>query len=725
MIMDFETEIGKYKLEVQIGKLALQSSGSCLIKLGETSVLVTSQKGEETDCLDFFPLTCSYEERYYAAGKILGSRFIRREGKPTTEAVLISRLIDRIIRPLFPEDLKTEIQVIATCLSWDTENDPAILAALGSSIALSVSDIPWQGPVGVVRVGKIGDEFILNPDYSQREKSELDLVISGVEKNGEILINMLELQGNEVSEKTVLESFDFAEPFLKKLIDFQKEIIKKKGKEKILPSPFEITPKLEKEVKKILGEKLKIALYQKEKKKRESDLKSLKEKILEKIGKEFGEEKNEEALIIFQKEKEKILRKNILENEKRPDGRRLDEIREIKAEVGVLSRTHGSGIFTRGETKALSILTLGAPSDQQLLEGMEIRGKKRFLHHYNFPPYSVGEVRPLRGPGRREIGHGALAEKALFPLIPKFENFPYTIRVVSEILSSNGSTSMASVSATTLALMDGGVPIERPAAGIAIGLITDKKTTQKNYSENPQGKPKTNISNYKLLTDIQGPEDSLGDMDFKVAGTEKGITVIQMDVKIDGISREIFEASLERAKKARLEILKIQNKTLAQPRKQLSIFAPRVYTININPDKIGAVIGPGGRMINEIIEDCGVSIDIEESGKIFVTAENEKTAEKAVNWIKNLTQEVKVGQVFQGKVKKIFDFGAVVEISPGQEGLCHISQFADYRINQVQDLVKVGDIIPVKVINIDENGKISLSAKKAGFKPKKKHQSSR
>ncbi len=718
--MEFKTELGKHKLEVQIGNLALQASGSSLIKLGETTLLITCQKGEKKSTLDFFPLTCNYEERFYAAGKILGSRFIRRETRPTTEAVLISRLVDRIIRPLFPENFKNEVQVIATCLSWDTESDPAILAVLGSSIALSVSEIPWHGPIGVVRIGKIGENFILNPTYLEREKSELDLVISGVEKEEEILINMLEFQGEEISEQTVLEAFDFAKPYLKKLIDFQKELTKKTGKEKIPLSPVSKDADLEKEIKKLLEKKLEKVLYQKDKQKRQEDSESLKEKILEKLEEKFlktpikdveKEEKIEEALRIFKEEKEKILRENILKKEKRPDGRKLDEIRQIKTEVGILPRIHGSGIFTRGETKALSILTLGAPGDQQLLDGMEIRGKKRFLHHYNFPPYSVGEVGPLRGPGRREIGHGALAEKALLPLIPKFEDFPYTIRVVSEILSSNGSTSMASISAATLALMDGGVPIQRGAAGIAIGLFIDE-----NVDPNES---KLNKITYKILTDIQGPEDSLGDMDFKVAGTEKGINVIQMDVKAEGITGEILKESLERAKKARLEILEIQKKTLAQPRKELSIFAPRVYIISINPEKIGAVIGPGGRVINEISESLGVSIDIEESGKVFVTAENEVAAQKAVNWIKNLTQEVKIGETFQGKVKRIFDFGVIVEILPGQEGLCHISQIADFRVERIQDLIKIGEIIPVKVTEIDRNGKISLSAKQAGFKPKR------
>lgn len=702
--MKFETDIGKQKLEVKVGELAIQASGSCLIKLGETTILSTCQIGGERVGLDFIPLTCDYEEKFYAAGKILGSRFFRREARATTAAILISRAIDRGIRPLFPRGFKNEVQVISTCLSWDEQNDPALLAALGTSISLVVSEIPWEGPIATVRIGRINQEFILNPTYSQREEGEMDLLVSAVKENNEILVNMIELEGEQVSEDTVLKAVDFAKPFLQKLIEFQEDLKRQIGKEKII---FSISAQeqdidLEQKVKKFLDNKLKAVLYQKEKQVRQNGLQNLKLELLEEMNQEFGNEKNDLICSIFEKEKARIFRENILKKEQRPDGRRLDELREIKMEIGVLPRTHGSGIFSRGETKSLSILTLGAPGDQQLLEGMEVCGKKRFFHHYNFPPYSIGEIKKLMGPGRREIGHGALAEKAIFPLIPKFEDFPYTIRVVSELVSSNGSTSMASISSAILALMDGGVPIKNPVAGIAIGLITEKGNE---------------FSNYKILTDIQGPEDSLGDMDFKVAGTEKGITAIQMDVKLKGITMEILKQSLERAKKARLEILEKQKEVLPQSRKELSPFAPRVYILNINSEKIGAVIGPGGRMINEIIENCKVSIDIEDSGKVFITGETENAVKKAINWVQNLTREIKQGEIFQGKIKKILDFGAVAEILPGQEGLIHISQFADFRIEKVQDLVRVGDIIPVKVIRIEENGKIGLSAKEAGFKP--------
>jgi polyribonucleotide nucleotidyltransferase len=699
-INKFKTKIGERTLEVQIGGLAQQASGCCLVKYGETSVLVTSQLGEVKEEIDFFPLTCDYEERYYAAGRIGGSRFIRREGRPTPEAVLTSRMIDRSLRPLFPEGFLNEVQVIATCLSWDGENEPGILGILGASLALVVSEIPWQGPVGAVRVAKVSENFILNPTYSQREEAEMDIVFSGVQNEGDILINMIEAKGEEVSEETIIKAFEFAKPFIKELLNFQKEIAESVGKEKIPFQPPSFDPEFTREVKKFLEGRLEESLYQKGRKERYEAIKNLKEELFEKIKNDYDESQAKDALFIFGKEQERILKENIIEKEKRPDGRKLDEIRKIEVKAGILPRTHGSGLFSRGETRVLSILTLGSPHDQQLLEGMEIVGKKRFIHHYNFPPYSAGEVRRLGPPGRREIGHGMLVEKALLPLIPSFEDFPYTMRVVSEVLSSNGSTSMASVSAVSLALMDAGVPISRPAAGIAIGLFGG------------EGK------NYKVLTDIQGPEDHFGEMDFKVAGTEKGITAIQMDVKIKGITKEILREALNSAKKARIQILEIQRKALARPRPQLSPFAPRVYSIKISPDKIGNVIGPGGRVINEIIGNCGVSIDIEESGKVFVTAEKEEAAKKAIDWIRNLTREVKIGEVFKGKVKRILDFGVIVELSPGQEGLCHISQLTPFRIRRIEDVVKVGDIIPVKVISIDEQGRISLSAKEAGFKPK-------
>jgi polyribonucleotide nucleotidyltransferase len=692
---NFKIEIANRILQVETDELAERASGCVLLKYGDTSLLVVSQLGEEREGVNFFPLTCQYEERYYAAGRIRGSRFMKREGRPSDRSVLISRLIDRAIRPRFPKNFKKEIQVVATCLSWDKENDPAVLGLLGSSLSLLISEIPWQGPVAAVRIGRKDDKFILNPNYQEREEGNLDLLLAAVEKKGELLLNMIEGQGNEVKEDLICQAFEFAKPFLKKLIDFQKEISRKIGKEKTPLSSLSYDPDLEKEVQKFLKGKLEEVLYQKDAQKIEKEIKLLKENLLKETEERYDAE---QTLRFFEENLERILKENILKNNKRPDGRKLDEIREVKAKVGLLPRVHGSAFFSRGLTHVLSVATLGSPHDQQLLDEMEIVGKKRFIHYYNFPPYSSGEVKPMRGPGRREIGHGALAEKALVSLMPNFDDFPYTILVVSEVISSNGSTSMASVSGASLSLMDAGVPIKRPAAGISIGLMEDSG------------------GNQKLLTDIQGPEDSYGGMDFKVAGTEIGITALQMDVKVDGINDKILKEALDRAKKARLKILTETGKVISRPRSQLSKWAPKIYFLQINPEKIGGVIGPGGKIINEIIDSCGVTIDIEDSGKVFITAEKEEAAKKAIDWVRGITKEVEVGEVFQGKVKRILEFGAFVEILPGQEGLVHISQFLSQRINKVADVVKVGDIIPVKVISIDEMGRINLSAKDAGFK---------
>jgi polyribonucleotide nucleotidyltransferase len=691
----FKLEIGGKNLEAEIRNLAEQASGSVFLRYGDTQVLATAVMSRyEKEEAGFFPLTVDYEERYYAAGKIRGPRYIKRESRPSDEAICNSRLIDRAIRPLFSKNLNREVQIIVTVLSWDAENDPDIVGLLAASLALSISDIPWQGPLGVVRVGKTNNEFILNPSYETRDNSQMDLVFAVVEKNGEILINMMEGNFEEVEENIILEAFDFAKTPLLKLINFQKEIIKKIGKEKIKIESPEQDLELEKEIKKFLKDRLERALYQKEKTYRMEQLEKLREELSNFIEEKYpGMGKNKYALIFFEKEINRVIHENIILKEKRPDGRKIDELREISCEAGILPRTHGSGLFCRGQTKALSILTLGAPGDQQILEGMEIVGKKRFMHHYNFPPYSTGEIRPMRGPSRRDIGHGMLVEKALLPLIPSFENFPYTLRVVSEILSSNGSTSMASVSSSSLALMDAGVPIKSPAAGISLGLMTNES------------------GNYKILTDIQGPEDHHGDMDFKVAGTRKGITALQMDVKISGITKKILKESLEKGKEARNQILDIMEKVLPGPREELSPFAPRILTIQINPEKIREVVGPGGKTINEIIGETGVAIDIQPTGLIYVTSEKEEAAKKAINWIKNITREVKIGEVFQGKVKRILDFGAFVEIFPGQEGLIHISQLAPYRVRRVEDVVKINDIVPVKVISIDEQGRINLSLK--------------
>ena len=692
MSKKFKIEVGGKELIADFKGLAEQSNGSVFLQYGDTLVLATAvMSNYEKKELNFFPLMVNYEEKFYAAGKIKGPRYIKRESRPSDEAICNSRLVDRAIRPLFPKNLKREVQVVITVLSWDGQNEPDILSLLASSLALGVSDIPWKGPIATVRVGRTENKFILNPVYEEREKSDIDIVFSAVSSTKAspetVLINMIEGNFDEVDEKLIIQAYQFSKPYLKKLLDFQKEIFKKIGKEKITLTAPQRDLELEKEIQNIIKDRLEKAIYQKDDKGNSKFL--LKEELIA-FCQENYPEKIGYAQKFLEEETEKIICKNILENEKRPDGRKLDQVRELRCEVGILPRTHGSGLFQRGKTKSLSILTLGAPGDVQLVEGMEIVGKKRFMHHYNFPPYSVGEVRPIRGPGRREIGHGMLAERAILPVIPSFDQFPYTIRIVSEILSSNGSSSMAAVSGSSLALMDAGVPIEAPVAGIALGLVSDDK-------------------HYKLLTDIQGPEDHYGQMDFKAAGTKKGVTVLQMDIKINGISEEIFKKSLERGKKARLEILENMAKVLEKPRPELSPFAPRVLVLQINPEKIRKVIGPGGKMINEIIEECGVSIDIEETGTVFITAEKKEAGEKALAWIKNITREVKVDEVFQGKVKRILDFGAFVEIVPGQEGLLHISRLAPYRVRKVEDVVNIGDIVPVKVISIDDQGRIDLS----------------
>jgi len=693
----FQIEIDGKELSVEINNLAEQASGSCFVRYGDTEVLATVVMSKyEREEEGFFPLTVDYEERYYAAGKILGSRYIRRESRPSDEAITTSRLIDRTIRPLFPENLKRETQVIITCLSWDRENDPDIIGLIAASIALSISEIPWSGPIAAVRIGRLkNDEMIINPTYAEREMSDLDLVLAGVEKEGDILINMIEAEAAEVPEEVILKAVDFARPYLEKIINFQNQIIREVAKEKIKIETLPQNLELEKEIKEFLGDRLEKVLFQPRKTERAEDINTLKEELIFYIeGKYPGMGKGKYVKDFFEKEIERLIHENIILKERRPDGRKLDELREISCQVGLLPRTHGSGLFCRGQTKALSILTLGTPGDVKLLQGMEIIGKKRFMHHYNFPPYSTGEVKPIRGPGRRDIGHGMLVEKALLSLIPSFEDFPYTMRIVSEILSSNGSTSMASVSSSSLALMDAGVPIKEPAAGIALGLMQDKR------------------GNYKILTDIQGPEDHHGDMDFKISGTKNGITAIQMDVKIEGISEKILREALKQGKKSRSQILEKMKEVLEKPRLELSPFAPRILTIQINPEKIREVIGPGGKVINEIIRECGVSIDVEETGKIFVTAEKEEAAKKAIDWIKNITREAKVGEIFQGKVKRILDFGAFVEILPNQEGLLHISQISPSRVTRIEDFFRVGDIISVKVISIDEQGRINLSLMK-------------
>ncbi|MGB9598436.1 MAG: polyribonucleotide nucleotidyltransferase [Minisyncoccales bacterium] len=682
-------EIFGKEITFHFNQWASQANFSLSVTLGKSTIFTTGVMGKsEQKEIDYLPLKVEYEEKYYAGGKIKGSRFIRREARPSDEAILAARMIDRAIRPLFPKELKREVQIINTVLSWDEKNDPDVLGLLATSFGLFVSDIPWQGPLSVVRVGKIKDQFLINPTYQEREISEMDIVFSAVLKNNQLLINMIEGRFRETKEKEILEAFAFAKPYLEDLINFQIKEGEKISQKKVLieKEVLEIDSKM----RSFLKEKLESAFFKERKEEKTEKIEEVKKEFFSTF--KIEPEKKSIFERFFQEELKNLLEEKILNNDRRPDGRKPDEIRKISSQVSLLPRTHGSALFSRGQTKVLSIVTLGAPNDVQLLEGMEISGKKRFLHHYNFPPYCTGETQPLRAPSRREIGHGMLAEKAILPLVPDFESFPYTIRVVSEVLSSNGSTSMASVCSSSLALWDAGVPLERMVAGIALGLVQKGER-------------------YKILVDIQGPEDHFGSMDFKIAGTKKGFTALQMDVKIEGISEKIFHELLLKSKTVLNQILQAMEKTLSE-RKNLSPFAPRIFIIKIEPEKIRDVIGPGGKMINEIIEECGVSIDIEPSGKVFVTSENEKAGQKAINWIKNITRKIEKGEIFYGKIKKLFPFGIMVEILPGQEGLVHISNLKKTGVENIFKNFKVGQIVPVKVLEIDQLGRINLTIKK-------------
>lgn len=690
----FETEIGGQKLVLETGKLAIQTDASVVAYYGETVVLATAVMSKnERAGINYFPLTVDFDEKLYAAGRIKGSRWVKREGKPTDEAILTSRLIDRTLRPLFNHRLRNEVQIILTVLSFDGQNDPDIPGIIASSCALMISGIPWGGPVGAVRVGKNKEgKFVINPSYETRESSDLDLVISGPEK----FINMIECGSNEVTEEEMVKAVEFGQKEIEKMIDFQKKVmseIQGKQKEVSIPDPNE---GLRKEIIGYLGSKLEKAVFEDH----PYNLEPLKKELCDWV---LGNKKDAsivaEAGELFEEEIGKIVHKNIIKNKKRVDGRKTDEIRELKVEVGVLPRTHGSAIFQRGVTQALCVATLGAPGLEQSIETMEFVGTKRYLHHYNFPPFSSGETGRIGFPGRREIGHGALSEKAVLPVIPSKEEFPYAIRVVTEILSSNGSTSMASVCGSILALMDAGVKIKKPVAGIAMGLfIEDNSDPEKNYV---------------VVTDIQGAEDHHGDMDFKVAGTKDGINALQMDVKISGITPKILSDALLQAKKARLEILDAMLSVISSPRQKLSQYAPKILTLKINPDKIRDVIGSGGKTIHQITGETGATIDIEDDGMIFITSEDETSANKALEWIKNITHEVVPGEIFQGRIVRILNFGAFAEILPGQQGLIHISELAPFHVNKVEDIIKIGDIVPVKVKNIDNEGRINLSLKDA------------
>ncbi len=696
-------------LTAEFSDLAEQANGSVLVRYGETVVLATAVMSQnERLGIDYLPLTVDYEEKFYAAGEILGSRFIRREGRPSDEAILMSRIIDRSIRPLFNQKIRNEVQVIVLALAVDGENDPDIPAIIAASLALGTSDIPWNGPIGAVRAvysdsiensrQSRNPDFAINADYQTREKSDLDMVICG--KNGKI--NMIEAGGKETPENIVAEVFDRSIKEIDNIQKWQEKIIEEIGKTKIKADIKPEPPEIRESFNKNFRKRLEDAIFSPplledltEKASRNSAMTDLQKEWLESVINEFGQNEKNSAEWLFEETINELIHSAAIKNGRRADGRKLDEIRPLSASINILPRVHGSGLFYRGGTHVLSVVTLGAPGDFQLIEGMEVKTKKRFMHHYNFPPFSSGETGRSGSPGRREIGHGALAEKALLAVLPSSDDFPYTIRVVSESLSSNGSTSMGSVCASTLALMTAGVPIKNPVAGISIGIMLSKVK-----------------KDYKLLTDIQGPEDHHGDMDFKVAGTKNGITAIQMDIKVDGINPEILKEALEKAKTARTQILEVMSETIAEPLKELPPQAPRVVKISINPDKIRDVIGPGGKVINKIMADTGAEIDVEQDGTIFVTGKNEESAKKAAKIIEQITHEYQVGEIFEhGIVSRIFEFGAMVEIAPRVEGLVHISELAPFRVNKITDVVNIDDVIPVKIIEIDEMGRINLSLK--------------
>ncbi len=676
------------KLTVEIGQLAKQAGGAVLVRYGDTAVLSTATASKEPKNLDFFPLTVNYEERLYAVGKIPGG-FIKREGRPSEKAILASRLIDRPIRPLFADGFRNDVQVISIVMSVDQDCSTEMAAMFGSSLALCVSDIPFEGPIAGVVVGRVDNEFVINPTVEQGDKSDIHLTVAGTKD----AINMVEAGANEVPEEVMLEAIMFGHEEIKRLIAFQEKIMSEIGKEKRQITLFEIDQELEAEVREMCEADMVRAIQVQEKHARENAINEVKTQVIAKYEEQeaTGEDLKQVKQILDKIVKGEV-RRLITVEKIRPDGRKIDEIRPLSSQVGILPRTHGSGLFTRGQTQALSICTLGAMGDVQILDGLGVEEEKRFMHHYNFPLFSVGETGPIRGPGRREIGHGALGERALEPIVPAENDFPYTIRLVSEVLESNGSTSQASICASTLAMMDAGVPIKAPVAGIAMGLVKSGE-------------------HYTVLTDIQGMEDHLGDMDFKVAGTAKGVTALQMDIKIEGLSREILEEALQQAKVGRMQILDSMLATISDPRSELSPFAPKILTMTINPDKIRDVIGPSGKQINKIIEETGVKIDIEQDGTIFIASTNQEMNQMAKKIIEDIVREVEIGQMYLGKVKRIEKFGAFVEIFAGKDGLVHISELAEERVGKVEDVVKIGDEILVKVTEIDKQGRVNLSRK--------------
>lgn len=677
-------------LTLEIGQLAKQANGAVLVRYGDTVVLSTATASKEAKDLPFFPLTVNYEERLYAVGKIPGG-FIKREGRPSEKAILASRLIDRPIRPLFEDGFRNEVQVVSMVMSVDQNCSSEMAAMFGSSLSLCISDVPFNGPIAGVIVGRVDGEFVINPTVEQAEKSDIHLTVAGTKE----AINMVEAGANEVPEEVMLDAILFGHEAIKGLCEFQDQIIAAVGKEKMEVTLFRAEQSLEEIVRDMATDRLKEAIQTEEKKAREAAIDEVKVSIVEHFEQDetYAEQIAQVQEVLHSIVKQEVRRMIVQEN-KRPDGRKSNEIRPLSSSVGLLPRTHGSGLFTRGQTQALSICTLGALGDVQILDGLDVEESKRFMHHYNFPPFSVGEARPMRGPGRREIGHGALGERALEPVIPSEKDFPYTIRLVSEVLESNGSTSQASICGSTLAMMDAGVPIKAPVAGIAMGLVKHE-------------------DDVVVLTDIQGMEDALGDMDFKVAGTEKGVTALQMDIKISGITREVLETALKQAKEGRMTILESMLATIKEPRSDLSKYAPKILTMHIKPEKIRDVIGPSGKVINKIIEETGVKIDIEQDGTVFIASTETDMNNKAKELIEDIVREVEVGQLYLGKVKRIEKFGAFVELFSQKDGLVHISELANERVNKVEDVVSIGDEVLVKVKEIDNQGRIKLSRKQA------------
>ena len=696
MFKSYSMELAGRELTIETGKMAELANGSVLVRYGETTVMVNVTASKEPrDGIDFFPLSVDFEEKLYSVGKIPGS-FTKREGKPSDKAILTSRAIDRPLRPLFPKDFRNDVCVVATVLSVESDNSPEVCAMIGASAALSISDIPFGGPTAAVNVGYVDDKIVINPTLKQREKSRLKLTVAGTKEK----IAMIEAGADEIPDDTMLQAIKEAHVEIKKVCDFISKMKEEIGKEKFEYKSFAVDASVFEEVSANFKERMYKDVQAVDKEVRDANMDKLTEDIVAYFTEKYGEEETAEKMYdistsIHDLEK-KCVREMIYNEHKRPDGRKIDEIRPLSCEIDLIPRVHGSAMFTRGQTQVLSIATLGMASEEQILDGIDEETGKRYMHQYNFPSYSVGEAKPSRGPGRREVGHGALAEKALVPVIPSVEEFPYSIRVVSEVLSSNGSTSQASICGSTLALMAAGVPIKRPVAGISTGLVTD-----------PNGS-----DNYVMLTDIQGIEDFFGDMDFKVGGTEKGITAIQVDIKVDGLTYDIIEEAFARTRKARQYILdEVMLKQIAKPRAEVSKYAPKITNTVIKVDKIKDVIGPGGKMINKIIDETGVKIDIEEDGKVFIYSQDEENSKKALKMVEDIAKDIEVGQIYEGTVARIMNFGAFIELGGGKEGLLHISKISKERIKNVEDVLKVGDVIKVKVIEIDDQGRINLSKK--------------